>query len=138
MKIDRQDENILRELSRNGRISNVQQAEGKSITLGLFAARSVNGAGRCHSRSQGRHYVTVGLSSYTKAAQESFERAMVIAPEVVECLNVAGAFKYLLGVECANLTDYKRFHPDALGMRSHVNAIASYSIMGSPKDNRAM
>jgi DNA-binding Lrp family transcriptional regulator len=82
-------------------------------------------------------YVMVGLSSHTKAAQEGFERAMALAPEVTECHNIAGAFEYILRVECANLSDYKRFHTDVLGTRSHVNAITSYIVMGSPKDDRA-
>jgi len=82
-------------------------------------------------------YVMVGLSSHTKAAQEGFERAMALAPEVTECHNIAGAFEYILRVECANLSDYKRFHTDVLGTRSYVNAITSYIVMGSPKDDRA-
>jgi DNA-binding Lrp family transcriptional regulator len=82
-------------------------------------------------------YVMVGLSSHTKAAQESFERAMAVAPEVIECHNIAGAFEYLLRVESAHLSEYKRFHTEVLGTQSHVNAITSYIVMGSPKDERA-
>jgi DNA-binding Lrp family transcriptional regulator len=82
-------------------------------------------------------YVMVGLSSHTKAAQEGFERAMSVAPEVVECHNVAGSFEYLLRVESADLLEYKRFHTEVLGTQSHVNAITSYIVMGSPKDERA-
>lgn len=82
-------------------------------------------------------YVMVGLSSHTKAAQEGFERAMAVAPEVVECHNIAGAFEYLLRVESADLSEYKRFHTEVLGTQSHVNAITSYIVMGSSKDERA-
>ncbi len=82
-------------------------------------------------------YVMVGLSLHTKVAQEGFERAMETAPEVIECHNIAGVFEYLLRVECADLTSYKRFHTEVLGTQTHVSAINSYIVMGSSKDERA-
>jgi DNA-binding Lrp family transcriptional regulator len=45
--------------------------------------------------------------------------------------------EYLLRIEAADLEDYKRFHTDVLGTVPHVNAITSYVVMGSPKDERA-
>ena len=82
-------------------------------------------------------YVTVGLNTHTKAAQEAFERAMARAPEVRECHNVTGAVEYLLRVEAADLAAYKVFHTDVLGTLPQVHAITSYVVMGSPKDDRA-
>lgn len=143
------DEKILRELARNARISNVQLAERVNLSPSACLRRVaeleksgvIRGYGvRTDPEQTGRGfavYVMVGLSSHTKAAQEGFERAMAIAPEVAECHNIAGAFEYLLRVECASLADYKRFHTEVLGTRSHVNAITSYIVMGSPKDDRA-
>lgn len=147
--MDAVDDKILRELSRNARISNVQLAERVNLSPSACLRRVaelertgvIRGYGvRTDPEQTGRGfavYVMVGLSSHTKAAQEGFERAMAIAPEVAECHNIAGAFEYRLRVECANLTDYKRFHTEVLGTRSHVNAITSYIVMGSPKDVRA-
>ena len=143
------DRRILRELGRDGRISNValadrvglspsaclrrvQELERTGVIRGYRAVTDPERMGRGFAA-----YVMVGLSSHTKAAQEGFERAMAIAPEVVECHNVAGAFEYLLRVECADLADYKRFHTEVLGTQSHVHAITSYIVMGSPKDERA-
>jgi Lrp/AsnC family transcriptional regulator, leucine-responsive regulatory protein len=60
-------------------------------------------------------YVTVGLSSHTKAAQEAFERADGPRPEVRECHNITGAVEYLLRVEAADLAAYKHFHTEAGG-----------------------
>lgn len=62
---------------------------------------------------------------------------MGVAPEVAECHNIVGAFEYILRIECASLADYKCFYTEVLGTRSHVNAITSYIVMGSPKDDRA-
>ena len=140
---------ILQELSRDGRISNLQLAdrvglspsaclrrvhdlERRGVIAGYRAVldRAAMGVGFTA-------YVTVGLSSHTKASQEAFERAMDRAAEVVECHNITGAVEYLLRVEVANLPSYKRFHTDVLGTLPQVNAITSYVVMGSPKDARA-
>lgn len=147
--MDSIDAKILRELARNARVSNVQLAERVNLSPSACLRRVaeleksgvIRGYGvRTDPEQTGRSfivYVMVGLSSHTKAAQEGFERAMAVAPEVAECHNLAGAFEYLLRVECASLADYKRFHTEVLGTRSHVNAITSYIVMSSPKDDRA-
>lgn len=62
---------------------------------------------------------------------------MDLAPQVRECHNVAGTFEYLLRVEVADLTAYKLFHTDTLGVVPQVNSITSYVVMGSSKDERA-
>lgn len=148
-RIDAIDQHILRILSREGRISNVDLAERVNLSPSacLRRVQELERAGIIRgyrvvtdAEKMGRGfvaYVMVGLSLHTKAAQEGFERAMSLAPEVAECHNIAGAFEYLLRVECANLADYKRFHTEVLGTRSHVSAITSYIVMSSPRDDRA-
>lgn len=139
---------ILQELSRDGRISNlelaervglspsaclrrVQELERRGVIRGYRAVldRSKLGVGFVA-------YATVGLNSHTKASQQAFERAMAIAPEVVECHNITGSVEYLLRIEVADLPAYKAFHTDVIGTLPQVNAITSYVVMGSPKDNR--
>jgi len=140
---------ILQELSCDGRISNitladrcglspsaclrrVQDLERRGVIAGYRAVlnRSAMGVGFIA-------YATVGLNSHTKASQEAFERAMAIAPEVVECHNITGSVEYLLRIEVADLPSYKTFHTDVIGVLPQVNAITSYVVMGSPKDARA-
>ena len=147
--IDALDQKILRELGREGRISNVALAErvGLSPSACLRRVQELERTGVIRGyrvvtdpERMGRGfaaYVLVGLSSHTKASHEGFERAMAIAPEVVECHNIAGAFEYLLRVESADLAEYKRFHTEILGTQSHVNAITSYIVMGSSKEERS-
>ena len=139
----------MRELSRSGRISNldlaervglspsaclrrVQELERRGIIKGYRAVlnRSALGSGFVA-------YVGVGLRDHSKTSQEAFERAMARTPEVSECHNVTGTIEYLLRVECADLADYKRFHTDKLGALEQVSSITSYVVMGSPKDERA-
>lgn len=149
MKLDQINEKILQQLSRDGRISNleladrvglspsaclrrVQELEREKVITGYRAVldRTALGSGFVA-------YVTVGLNSHTKASQEAFERAMARAPEVRECHNITGAVEYLLRVEVADLVSYKAFHTEVLGTVPGVDAITSFVVMGSPKDERA-
>ena len=82
-------------------------------------------------------YVTVGLGSHTKSAQEAFERAVSRAPQVRECHNITGTVEYLLRIEVADLAAYKHWHTEVLGTLPQVRAITTYVVMDSPKDERA-
>ena len=147
--IDAKSERILKVLTADGRISNlelaervglspsaclrrVQELERRGVIKGYRAVldRAAMGAGFVA-------YIGVGLSNHTKASQEAFERAVARAPEVRECHNITGTIEYLLRIECADLADYKRFHTDHLGALPQVATITSYVVMGSPKDERA-
>ncbi len=148
-EIDDIDRKILRELSRDGRVSNLELAErialSPSATLRRVAVLEKLGVIKGYravldAQAMGAGfvaYITVGLSLHTKAAQEAFERAISRAPEVRECHNITGAVEYLLRVEAADLASYKTFHTDVLGTLPQVSAITSYVVMGSPKDERA-
>ena len=146
--MDHINQHILQELSRDGRISNldlaervglspsaclrrVQELERRGIITGYRAVldRSRLGIGFVA-------YATVGLNTHTKASQEAFERAMARAPEVVECHNITGSVEYLLRIEVPDLPAYKAFHTDVMGILPQVNAITTFVVMGSPKDAR--
>lgn len=148
-KIDAKDHQILRELSRDGRMSNLDLAErvalSPSATLRRVQALEAGGviAGYRAVLDPGAMgigfiaYITVGLGQHTKIAQEAFERAVARAGEVVECHNITGTVEYLLRVEVADLVAYKRFHTDVLGALPQVATITTFVVMGSPKDARA-
>ncbi|WP_407493769.1 Lrp/AsnC family transcriptional regulator [Pseudooceanicola sp. MF1-13] len=147
--MDHLNQKILRELARDGRISNldlsakvglspsaclrrVQDLEKSGVIKGYRAILDPGQLGIGFTA-----YVTVGLNSHTKSAQEAFEQAIASAPEVVECHNITGAWEYLLRIEAADLAAYKSFHTDVLGTVPQVGSITSYVVMASPKDNRA-
>jgi DNA-binding Lrp family transcriptional regulator len=148
-KIDAVNDRILRELQRDGRISNLDLAErvGLSPSACLRRVQELERSGviagyRAVLSPEARGigfvaFVGVGLNEHNKTAQERFERAMSRAPEVVECHNITGTIEYMLRVECADLAAYKAFHTEVLGTVPHVNSITSYVVMGSPKDLRA-
>lgn len=147
-EIDHIDKKILRVLTQDGRITNLDLAErvGLSPSACLRRVQALERAGVIQGYraiidpiARGVHfvaYMSVGLSIHTKAAQTQFETAIAKAPEVVECHNVTGAFEYLLRVEVADLPAYKVFHTDVLGALPHLSTITSYVVMGSPKDER--
>lgn len=148
-KLDDIDHRILRELSRDARQTNlaladriglspsaclrrVQEMERTGIIKGYRAVLDSEKLGIGFVA-----YVTVGLNTHTKAAQEAFERAVSRAAEVRECHNITGTVEYLLRVETADLAAYKHWHTEVLGVLPQVQAITTFVVMGSPKDDRA-
>ena len=148
-KMDDINQKILQELSRDARQSNLNLAErvGLSPSACLRRVQDLERAGVIKSYRAVIDpakvglgflaYVTVGLNSHTKSAQEAFERAMTRARDVRECHNVTGTVEYLLRVETEDLAAYKHFHTEVLGVLPQVREITSFVVMGSPKDDRA-
>ncbi|KFE36713.1 Lrp/AsnC family transcriptional regulator [Thioclava atlantica] len=148
-KLDAINEKILHELSRDGRLSNldlaqrvglspsaclrrVQELERSGVIRGYRAVLAPEKLGIGFVA-----YVTVGLNTHTKSALEAFEQAIARAPQVVECHNVTGTVEYLLRVEAADLASYKHWHTEILGVLPQVGSITTYVVMDSPKDLRA-
>ena len=146
--LDETDLRILRVLSRDGRISNVdlagkvglspsaclrrvQELERRDIIQGYRAQLNATALGIGFLA-----YVTVGLSRHTKQEQADFEAAIKRASQVRECHNITGTVEYLLRVETTDLPAYKHFHTEVLGALPQVSTITSYIVMGSPKDER--
>lgn len=146
--LDDIDRRILRALTEDGRISNLDLSAqaGLSPSACLRRVTALERAGVIsgyrvvlNPEAMGSGfiaYVTVGLGQHTKVAQEAFERAISRSPEVRECHNITGAVEYLLRIEAADLAAYKHFHTEVLGTLPQVAAITSYVVMGSPKDER--
>lgn len=148
-KIDEINSRILRELSRDGRLTNLELAERVGLSPSaclrrvqelersgvIKGYRAVVDAARLGIGFVA--YVTVGLNTHTKAAQEAFERAVSRAPQVTECHNITGTVEYLLRVEAEDLAAYKHWHTDVLGVLPQVRSITTFVVMGSPKDSRA-
>lgn len=146
--MDSIDDKILRELCRDGRVTNAELAQRVALSpsaclrrvqelerLGVIKGyRAVLDPARLGLGFVA--YVAIGLSRHTLGEQTGFEQAMKDCPVVRECHNVTGAFEYLLRVEVADLPAYKRFHADVLGGLPQVSMITSYIVMDSPKDGR--
>ncbi|MEO5806199.1 Lrp/AsnC family transcriptional regulator [Devosia sp.] len=143
------DHEILSELERDGRITNlalaakvglspsaclrrVQDMERSGVIAGyrVVTDRVALGVGFIA-------YIAVGLSDHSKAAQRAFERAVAQAVQVRECHNVTGTIEYILRVEVADIGAYKSFHTDVLGTLPAVHALTTYVVLDSTKDLRA-
>ena len=147
--LDQIDQRILRELSRDGRVTNLMLAErvGLSPSACLRRVQELERSGVIKGYRAVLDpvklgvgfvaYITVGLNQHTKGAQEAFERAVARAPEVRECHNITGTVEYLLRVEAADLAAYKHFHTEVLGALPQVQTLTTFVVMGSPKDDRA-
>ena len=147
--MDAIDAKILRELEREGRVTNLQLAERVGLSpsaclrrvQALEATGVIKGYRAILDRSQlGAGltvFVMVGLSGQLKRDALDFERAMADSPEVLECHNVTGAVEYLLRVEVSDLSAYKHFHSDVLGTLPQVSRITSHVCLGSSKDQGA-
>ena len=81
-------------------------------------------------------YVTIGLSSHSKASLTHFEEVIEAAPEVTECHTITGAVEYLLRVEVTDIKSYKKFHTDVLGTIPSISSITSLLVMDTTKDLR--
>jgi Lrp/AsnC family leucine-responsive transcriptional regulator len=145
---DRFNNNILRELQLNGRISNidladrvglspsaclrrVQDLEKSGVISGYRAVINPDAIGIGFSA-----YLAIGLIDHSMPSQQAFEQAMQNAQAVRECHNVTGTIEYLIRVEVADLAAYKSFHADVLGALPQVNSITTYVIMDSPRNER--
>ena len=146
--MDQFDEKILHALSRDGRMTHttlgkhvglspsavlrrVQDLEKRGIITGYRAIIDPAKIGNTFIALIG-----VGLNDHTKASQEAFERSITAAKEVRECHNVTGTIEYMLRVEVEDLAAFKKFHTDILGALPQVNAITTFAVMSSPKDER--
>lgn len=139
---------ILHELQRDGRLSNldlaarvglspsaclrrVQELERTGVIKGYRAVIDPVKVGTGFVA-----YITVGLNTHTKAAQDAFERAIARATQVRECHNITGTVEYLLRIEATDLAAYKHFHTEILGVLPQVRSLTTYVVMDSPKDER--
>ncbi len=148
-KIDEINYRILREVSRDGRLTNLELAErvGLSPSACLRRVQEMERSGVIKGYRAVLDpaligigfvaYVTVGLNNHTKASQEAFERAIARAVQVTECHNITGTVEYLLRVEVADLAAYKHWHTEVLGVLPQVQSITTFVVMDSPKDLRA-
>ncbi|MDJ0832727.1 MAG: Lrp/AsnC family transcriptional regulator [Gammaproteobacteria bacterium] len=149
IKLDRYNDQILRILAQDGRISNtelagkvglspsaclrrVQELENSGVIKGYRAILDPELLGRKFLA-----YVTVGLSDHTLKAQQEFEQGITGSDEVLECHNITGAFEYLLRVEVSDMHHYKKFHAETLGALQQVSSITTYVVIESTKDQRA-
>lgn len=144
-KFDKIDQRILSELETDGRLSNAELAKRVGLSasgcyrrvselerLGIISGYKAT----LDRKALGKGFtvfVSVGLADHSRDALLTFEKAMLIRPEVAECHCVTGSREYLLRIHVADLDEFKIFHTDVLGAVPSVAQITSQVVMASPK-----
>lgn len=120
--IDATDRRILAALQKEGRLSNADLAERINLSPSACHRRvkrlEADGVIRDYAallnpRAVGRGatvFVEVTLTSQSEEILDAFERAVALAPDVLECHLMAGTADYLLKVAARDSDDYARIH----------------------------
>jgi Lrp/AsnC family transcriptional regulator of ectoine degradation len=140
MRLDQRDFEILRVLSREGRITKAALAEkvGLSPTPCWERLARLEKAGiiegyraEVNLRKLGPSvtvFMVVELSDHTAAAFRTFEAAIQKKPEVVGCWALGGGFDYLLEVISSDVEAYQALVDAMLDARIGVSRYYSYIV----------
>jgi len=145
VKLDRIDRKILKELQRDGRITNVDLAKiaGISAPPCLRRVRALEEAGYI----KGYHadlnapmmgygitvFAQVGLSSQAKDDLRKFEELIGSWPEVREAHMLAGEADFLLKIVAADWDEYQQFLTTRLTAAPAVNQVKSSLAISTAK-----
>jgi len=124
--MDRIDRLILRELQRDGRLSNVELAQrihlSESATLRRVRALEEAGlinryVALLNAQKVGfatNVFVSITLHRQDQKDLQAFEEAVRRVPEVMECYLMTGESDYLVRVACRDPADFERLHSQHL------------------------
>jgi Lrp/AsnC family transcriptional regulator, leucine-responsive regulatory protein len=148
--IDQQDRAILRELMRDGRLTNVELAErvNPSPSACLRRVRAMEEAGLIAgyvmllntrlANIAGVAFVSVTLKDQGRATLDRFETASQRHPEIAECYLIAGSADYLLRVAYRDAADFERIHTKVLTQLPGVLRVQSTLTLRTVKHTTAL
>lgn len=148
--LDATDRRILRELQRDGRISN--QALSEKVNLSptpcLARVRKLERDGfitgyaafvdPAKMDAALMVFVEVVLDRTDETVFEDFRRAVLNMPQVLECQMVAGGFDYLIKARVKDMADYRRFLGQSLVGLPSVRETHTYVVMEEIKSSTAI
>jgi DNA-binding Lrp family transcriptional regulator len=149
-ELDGRDRAILRELMRDGRLSNVELAEkvGLSPSACLRRVRLMEESGLIAGYAMlldpvavgltGVAYVSVTLDQQGRAALDRFEDQVRRHPEIIECYLLAGLADYLLRVAFRDARDFERIHSDIITKLPGVSRVQSTLALRTVKRTTAL
>ena len=149
-EIDDRDRAILRELMRDGRISNVELSEKVHLSPSacLRRVRILEESGLIAGYVMlldpiaaglaGAAYVSVTLDQQGRATLDRFEADVRRHPEIIECYLLAGAADYLLRVAFRDARDFERIHTDILTQLPGVSRVQSTLALRTVKKTTAL
>lgn len=148
--IDPRDREILRELMRDGRLTNVELAERVNLSPSacLRRVRAMEEAGLIAgyvmllnarlANIAGVAFVSVTLKDQGRATLDRFEAASQRHPEIAECYLIAGTADYLLRVAYRDAADFERIHTKVLTQLPGVLRVQSTLTLRTVKHTTAL
>jgi Lrp/AsnC family transcriptional regulator, leucine-responsive regulatory protein len=148
--IDQLDRAILRELMRDGRLTNVELAERVNLSPSacLRRVRAMEEAGLIAgyvmllntrlANIAGVAFVSVTLKDQGRATLDRFETASLRHPEIAECYLIAGSADYLLRVAYRDAADFERIHTKVLTQLPGVLRVQSTLTLRTVKHTTAL
>ncbi len=146
-ELDRIDRNILNELQKDGRISNVELSKrvGLSPTPCLERVRRLERQGYIqgytallnpqHLGASLLVFVEITLNRGAPDVFEQFNTAVQSLTEIQECHLVSGNFDYLLKTRVSDMSAYRKLLGDTLLRLPGVNDTRTYVVMEEVKQS---
>ncbi|MDX1744058.1 MAG: Lrp/AsnC family transcriptional regulator [Ruegeria sp.] len=143
--MDQKDRQIIRELQRNGRMTNQDLAAAVNLSPSPCLRRvkllEQSGAIMGYSASINAEayglpvtaFVRVSLRGHTETVVQQFEQEISRVDQVLECFVMTGTSDYLLRVVVADLTDYENFVRKRLHPIGSIGSIDSSFVYGVVK-----
>lgn len=144
IKLDRIDINILAQLQRNGRITNIELAKNVALSPSpcLLRVKRLEEAGyitsynaRIDLSKLGETitvFTEVTLSSHHREDFAKFETSIRAIDEVIECHLVSGGYDYLLKFVTRGVAHYQSVMENILEREIGVAKYFSYIVIKSP------
>lgn len=148
--MDRVDLKILRQLQKNGRLSNAELAETVGVspatcyrrTQDLFEQGHIQGVRAlvAPEKVDRGTLVMVGvvLDRSTPESFGAFEKAVAELKFVLDCHLVAGDFDYFLKIRVGDMADFNRLHGTQLIALPGVRQTRTFFVMKEVVDNRPL
>ncbi|WP_293577244.1 Lrp/AsnC ligand binding domain-containing protein [Phaeobacter sp.] len=146
-RLDRFDQEIMRILSREGRlpITELSARVGLSKTPCQVRLKRLMAEGfilgfeavlnPVKLNLEQVAFVEVKLSDTTEAALSAFNVAVSKVPEVEQCHMIAGAFDYLIKIRTSNMRTFREVLGRTISTLPHVSSTSTHVSMQSVKDS---
>lgn len=77
------------------------------------------------------------LNEHTANTLKQFEKEVVKFPEVMECLQMTGAFDFMLRVATRNMEEYTDFYRNKLVTLPNITTVQSFFVLSETKSDTA-
>ena len=144
--MDTKDRQILRELQRDGRLTNAELAERVNLSPSpcLRRVRNLERAGvidryvaivdREAAGYPVTAFVQVTLARHDKEVVDAFEKRARETPQILTCHLMTGSSDYLLQIVVAGLDAYEQFMRETLHKTPGIATINTSFVYGTVKD----